>query len=377
MAGRGLRNRKFLLGFLVVLLLVGGTAWVERGQLLAWYYLHRLALAGERERQPWVERVAGLGELAVPGLLDCLARRDARSCANARAALDCLSEAWGAGDPRTAELAQRVAREFSRLSVPGQKEVLDLAAGWFGAQPAPSGLFRAGARLLGEAASASDPEVQGAALKVCAAVLAQADHAEAVRPAQDLVRAGLQSPAAENRLLAVRLALCTGMDLLEQVTALLSDPEVEVRRAALLVVGPAREVVPDECLLPSLHDADAEVRRLCEQALGGRGLRPEYVELGRLLTDPRPTHRLQVLDQLRSSGDLDPGLWLRRLSHDPSPAVRVAAMRAMTQTPYIDLSDRIDQMARSDPSPTVCQLARYYLNCPKPAQRGRSSGAGE
>jgi hypothetical protein len=64
---------------------------------------------------------------------------------------------------------------------------------------------------------------------------------------------------------------------------------------------------------------------------------------------------------------LDPGLWLRRLSHDPSPSVRVAAMRAMTQQNFVDLSDRIDQMARTDPSPTVCQLAQFYLNCPRPS----------
>jgi hypothetical protein len=165
------------------------------------------------------------------------------------------------------------------------------------------------------------------------------------------------------------------MDLLEQVVALLADSEVEVRRAALLAVGPARDVVPDECLLPSLHDADPEVRRLCEQALGGRGLRPEFLELGRLLTDPKPATRLMVLDHLHRTPDLDPGLWLRRLSHDASPAVRVAAMRAMAQQPYLDLSDRLDQMARSDPSPTVCQLARYYLNGPRPA-RQRSAPEG-
>jgi hypothetical protein len=210
---------------------------------------------------------------------------------------------------------------------------------------------------------------------VCAVVLAQPEHAEALRPAQDLVRLGLHSSAAENRLLAVRLALHKGMDLLEQVSALLNDPEAAVRRAALLVVGPAQDVVPDECLLPSLHDADPGIRRLCEEALVSRGLRPEYIELGRLLTDPQPIHRLQVLDHLHRSGDLDPGLWLRRLSHDPSPAVRVAAMRAMTQMPYVDLSDRIDQMARSDPSPTVCHLARYYLHCPRPAGEVQPAGA--
>jgi HEAT repeat protein len=159
---------------------------------------------------------------------------------------------------------------------------------------------------------------------------------------------------------AVKLALRPGMDLLEPVAALLADPAAEVRRAALLAVGPAPQAVPDEGLLPCLHDPDPEVRRLCEAALAGRGLRPEHVRLGRLLTHPSPGVRAEVLDQLHSAPDLDPGVWLRRLSHDPSPAVRAAALRAMTEQTGVDLSDRVDQMARSDPSPTVCYLARLY-----------------
>jgi hypothetical protein len=72
--------------------------------------------------------------------------------------------------------------------------------------------------------------------------------------------------------------------------------------------------------------------------------------------------RLRVLDQLRHVSDLDHALWLRRLSHDSSPAVRVAALRVMSQQTVVDLSDRIDQMARSDPSPTVRQLAQFYAS---------------
>jgi hypothetical protein len=367
----GWRNRKFLGGLVVVLLLLG-VAWIVRGQLLAWFYLHQLASAPQATRDAWVERVAGLGEEAVPGLLDRLRRPDAQVCANCGAALDRLAQDWGVEDPRTAALAQRLAREFGRASAAGQLQALGLATAWFAAQPPPA-LLPPAARLLGEAASAADADVQGAALELCAAVVKQPEHAEALRPAQDLVSAGLHSPSAGNRLRAVQLALQAGMDLLEQVTALLKDSDAKVRQAALLVVGPARDLVPDECLLSSLHDSDPEVRRLCELALGGRGLRPEYVELGRLLTDPRPANRLAVLDHLGRSPDLDTGLWLRRLSHDPSPAVRVAAMRAMTQMPYLHLSDRIDQMARSDPSPTVSQLARYYLGCARPA-RGESTG---
>jgi hypothetical protein len=371
MAGRGWRRRKFLVGLAVVLALAGGVVWVERAPLLAWFYLQRLAAADEANREAWVGRVAGLGESAVPGLLELLGKPAPAPCRNARAALEKLADGWGLDDPRTAELAQRMGREFAHLSPAGQQQVLTLASGWYAARGnAPVALMPPAARLLGEAAAAEDAEVHAAALDLCARVLGQPEHAEAVRPAQDLIRAGLRSPSSANRLSAVRLALYPGMDVLEQVVALLGDPEVEVRRAALLTVGPARDAVPDECLLPSLHDPDPEVRRLCEVALGGRGLRPEYLELGRLLTHSKPATRLQVLDRLHRSPELDPGLWLRRLSHDASPAVRVAAMRAMTQQDGPDLSDRIDQMARSDPSPTVCQLARYYLTCPRPGRTG-------
>ena len=69
-----------------------------------------------------------------------------------------------------------------------------------------------------------------------------------------------------------------------------------------------------------------------------------------------------MLDQLGEAGDVDPGVWLRRLSHDPSPAVRAAAARVMSGLDHIDLSDRLDQMSRGDPSPSVAQLARYYLS---------------
>jgi hypothetical protein len=92
------------------------------------------------------------------------------------------------------------------------------------------------------------------------------------------------------------------------------------------------------------------------------------LHLGRLLTDPRPRARLEVLDHLNRD-DLVPGLWLRRLSHDSSPHVRAAALRVMSQQTLIDLTDRIDQMARSDPSPSVAQMARFYLgNRRKPSQ---------
>ena len=77
-----------------------------------------------------------------------------------------------------------------------------------------------------------------------------------------------------------------------------------------------------------------------------------------------------MLDRLPDMPDLDPGLWLRRLSHDPSPAVRAAAVRAMSVQRQVDLSDRIDQMAGNDPSPAVSRLAELY-RADLREQRGR------
>jgi hypothetical protein len=283
------------------------------------------------------------------------------ACANGQAALVRLSSAWR-NDGRCVTLANRFARAWEGFSSAGKVSALEVSASWFhgNIQSSPE-LESACARLLTASAHCDLAETRAHALTLCAVLLQRNGGAEAVSPGRNLVRGCLADPDPATRVLAIRLALHPGMDLLDDVAPLLNDPSVAVRRAAIVAVGPADQVVRDEGLLPCLHDADPEVRRIGELALRGRGLRPEHIKLGRVLTDPSPLIRLQVLDYLQRTPDLDAGIWLRRLSHDPSPAVRAAAMRAMCQQTSVDLTDRIDQMARNDPSPTVCVLARYYL----------------
>jgi hypothetical protein len=120
-------------------------------------------------------------------------------------------------------------------------------------------------------------------------------------------------------------------------------------------------LLSNDDLLRWLNDPDAEVRRLCEATLAQRGLKPEAVALGRLITNAKPAVRLEVLKYLYPGSDLDANTWVRHLSHDPAPAVRSAAMRAAVQLNLRNLADRLDQMARMDPSPTVRQLAQHYL----------------
>jgi HEAT repeat protein len=327
-----------------------------------------LARADEANQAVWVGRVVGLDSAATPGLADLLGQDDPHACANAEAALAALCERWNADDPRRLDLTRRLIESFSRCSAPGQQNILRLAAFWLnaspGASPSAAETQYAVARLLEEAARTGSSEAHAAALDLADKFLGDTSNPERLGACRELTQACVHDSDTENRIHAVRLALRPGMDLQKPLVALLNDSAAEVRRAVLSAVGGSKDVIETEDLLRWLHDPDAEVRRLCELALRrGRGLSPEEVHLGRLITDSSARTRLRVLNYLgsRSETGLYPEVWLRHLSHDAAPEVRFAAIRAIKDQGIGELSDRIDQMARNDPSPTVCEFAQRYL----------------
>ena len=59
--------------------------------------------------------------------------------------------------------------------------------------------------------------------------------------------------------------------------------------------------------------------------------------------------------------DLDTGVWLDRLTRDPSPAVRAAVVRAAGESREERWRPRLRTLADQDSSPTVQQIARFYL----------------
>jgi hypothetical protein len=366
---------------LLTLVMIGvvALAWLERATLQSWFNVYQLAQANDANRQARAEAVADLGDVAVPQLLEYLARPDPTVCQNSRAGLQALVNHWGGlHDDHTTVLVGQLATSFNRFSTPGQEQALELVADWFRKEPhdvPASGLLLASARLLSASGVVPDDHVQGAALDLCLFLVAQPQGSEILGPGRDLIRTCLQSTDASIRRRAILAAMSPGMELLESLTGLLNDPSPEVRQAVLLAVGPppANRVVSDETLLPALRDPDPEVRRLCEQALKSRGLGQEHLALARLLGDPEPLQRLKILDHLRWSQDIDHGIWLRRLSHDPAPCVRAAAARMMSQQTNIDLTDRIDEMAQTDPSPTVVYLASVYLKQARGSQNADKS----
>src|SRR5262249_17989245 len=114
-------------------------------------------------------------------------------------------------------------------------------------------------------------------------------------------------------------------------------------------------------LLPLLHDPAIDVRILCEKTLRSRGLTAQQIDLARLMTDAEATVRARVPAKVLECPDLDTHVWMDRLSRDPSPAVRAAVVRTVGEVADERLRDRMREMAGNDPSPTVRELAGYYM----------------
>jgi len=347
-----------------LLVAAGAAAWVGRRPLLTWYDMNGLEKAGDADRALWTDRVAGLGEDAEPAVFACLKRADDAACRNAGAVL----ERWAVqrrGDGRAAALAGRMTQVFGDCSAAGRNAILTAAAAWFRPDsPKPTdALVSSCARLISQAAEAPDAAAHESALSLSAAALdVVKDSRELPLAARALVRKSLHDDSAATRQRAVQLAVRPDIDAADAAAELLHDPAPEVRRAAVLAVGPEDEkTLPAKSLLPALHDADPAVRKACEEVLRkDRRLSPLCFKIGWCLCHPDPGQRLNVLDYLQRGAEVEPGVWLRELSHDDSPAVRLAAARVMSQQDVVDLSDRLEQMADGDPSPTVCQIARLY-----------------
>lgn len=353
----------------------GAAAWVWRAPLTAWCYVRCLTRATDADREAWAERVAGLGEDAEPAVLGCLSQNDDAVCRNAGAALAIWAERWGPDEPRAVTLASRLAKGFADFSTPGRRAALEAAGHWFtpAAASPDAALLGACASLTTGAANAGEPEVHLAGLALCSLALDRAeDSPELLAAGRDLVKHALRDEPVGNRLRALQLAVHPNVGVMEEVAGLLKDPAPQVRRAALLALGPAgEEAAPANRLLPLLHDDDAEVRAACEEVLRkDRKLSPQCYKIGWCLYHPDPAQRLNVLDYLQRGADVEPGAWLRELSHDPAPSVRLAAVRVMSQQRGLDLADRLEQMAGGDPSPTVCQMARLYQKWAKTAAAG-------
>lgn len=372
----GRPNRHFSLGIKALgAAAITGIAFgaYYRNELQALYVAHQISISGDAESAQWVDKAVNLGDAGVTSLTGLFQSDRAPVCSAAKSSLEKISAKWSAEDPRRVQLARSLAKNYVHFSEPGQAAALALVSSWFGTEITPeSALFQPVSAILGQAAlsiaeknqagekDSTVPQAGLALLRKMKSAGAEGRSEEKLAQ-RDLLRQILRKADAGSRVDAIGVAIGGDFDLQDDLVACLQDPVAEVRRGAVLALGPANDKVKDDVLLSALHDSDGEVSHLAELALQSRGLTAPQIRLGKLLTHSDANRRLEVLDLLHEFPELDEKLWLNRLSHDRSASVRAAAARALSQKFGPESFERLKEMAGSDPSPAVTRLARFYL----------------
>lgn len=361
-----LPGKKASLSVLAILAVLAGMGWWQKETLLSWHYVRNLAQAEVNARADWIDRIAAMPDPCLPRLLDLLRTDEPRVVANAEATLAALLERWGTRGAATVSLLDGLRDRFAACSLDGKKAALEAAIALFGSENSDRNLRAEVAAPLGDLLTAAEPyqELHASTLRLAAALLERVPEGQWRDLGIRLARVGLGAEDPDTKTAAIRLVLRPVLKkerkLLAAIVPLLKDSNPEVRKCALVALGPERDLVGEEMLLPLLHDDEDQVRLLCELALRSRGLDENHILLARLISDDSPAARLQVLQHLHRSRDLDPTVWLERLTQDPTPAVRAAAVRAAAGMGEVDFTSRLRSMSREDPSPTVRQLAEHY-----------------
>ncbi len=347
-----------------------GVGFWQRHTILAWWYVRQLSHATEASREACISRVLSVEGAALPRLLDALSTSAETPCRNVETGLIAIAQRQQPQDPAAARLLESLRDRFADFSSAGQASALRIATAVInqGAEKEmlPVAMSQATGDLL--KAAQADESLRPPLIHLAGALLARVPPGQWLDACRQFALEGLADSNPTTRAAALHLSLCDPLraeaPIVKQALPLLHDPDAEVRRSAVLVFGSAPELASEDELLPLLHDPEPRVRETCELALRGRGLQDRQLELARLISDENPAARLQVLHHLRGN-DVEPGVWLRRLSHDPAPAVRAAAVRAAVSLPDLDLRDTLEGLTRQDASPTVRELAAHYLETQK------------
>jgi hypothetical protein len=137
----------------------------------------------------------------------------------------------------------------------------------------------------------------------------------------------------------------------------LADPDLAVRLAVLAAFANRPLMLSEEAILPLLHDPVPDLRGLAERVLRARGLSADLIGLGRLVSHPRPEMRATAIPLLVGREDLDPVVWLLRLTEDGDEGVRLKAVGALAGRLNAAARQRLREIAAADDSPSVREAA--------------------
>ena len=339
----------------------GVLAWKHQELLTAWK-VHQLPQAGIAEQRQILSSLAENPDLSTGWLLYSLSQSSSPEEAEALGqGLVQLSENLSE-EALDTHLA-RAASLFKSMEPFAQAETMAWLAKAFSKETSTTlteSRSKTSRRLLDSAYLSEENSVQAAALQMSAGILKQNPPAEILGSIKQLVSAGAKSDSSIVQIQAITVALNPKTDCLQEVAICLKSPHKEVRQAAILALGPASETIMDEVLLPSLHDEDQTIVHLTETALQARGLREDQIRLGKLMADPKPVKRLEVLDHLSTTRDIDPMIWLKKMSNDPSPAVRAAAARAITLEKELSNELTGNKSVINEKNESVSKITKIY-----------------
>jgi HEAT repeats len=351
---------------LLVAACLAGLAYWQRQPVLAWYYVRQLSYAYEEDRDICAKKVASLQEGALPRVFARLQDPDAIVCGNMQHALLLMTKGWGMEEPRTQHLVESVNAHFEKFSPAGREKTLLLLTAILqrdGPRPLPPRITSIISDILIGAEKRTDQ--RGAVLLLAAELVDCVQPGQWVDVCRGMAERGIKDAAPGTRVAALQLLSRQPMrkdkDLLGLAIPLFGDESAAVRRACIVALASESEVVREEHFLPLLHDDDHEVQYLSQIALRKRGLNDDDLIAAQMIGDKNPATRMRVLQHIHQMPEANLGEWLRRLSQDPAPAVRAAAVRAAGENSQVDLSQRLREMAAADPSETVRQNAQFYL----------------
>lgn len=360
-------NSTKLWSILVVAVGLAGLGLWQRDSLRAWHAVRQLSQADEETRDALAAQVAELEEAAFARVFASLRDRDPRVCENLQCPLLMVAKRWGLADERTHDLVERLRQHFDDFSPAAREQVVLMVSCLLreeGPRPLPPRLTKAVGEIL--VTANKQTELLAASLRLAAELVDGVEAGQWVSESHEMVDRGLKDESSAARVAALQLLAREPMrkdkDRLERTIPLLRDPDAAIRKGALLLLAAESELVREENFLPLLHDEDAELQHLAVMALRKRNLTDDDIAIARMISAPEASTRMRVLHHLHRLPDLNLGGLLRQLSHDPSPAVRAAAARAAADYPHVELSERLREMATDDPSETVRQQARFYLD---------------
>ncbi len=126
-----------------------------------------------------------------------------------------------------------------------------------------------------------------------------------------------------------------------------------VRNQVLVSFANRPSLLTEEMILKRLHDTEPGLPQVAEIVLKTRGLTQDQIVLGKLITSPKPELRASVIPLLKEHPDLDPVVWLLKLSQDTDELVRTKSVEAMTGRNVPEVLARLREMAAKDSSATV------------------------